>query len=108
MQELHSEVSSLVWTPADSWADSLLEQWGRWSRADHENIGYPKDQPFAIKARGGAPICDLIAEKVDAVLIGMSQASRSVIKAKYNAKEYVSPKIHLAVIREFANAYSCS
>lgn len=98
-------VDELIWTARDTWADAILEQWGRWSRSHKERIDYPSSQPFATKTGGGLPVSEDLAERAEAALRRMDAGWRAVLKTKYHNKGYMAPRTHLRAMREFADAY---
>ena len=95
------------WTPADMRIDFILQKWGEWARMNGPHIGYPKSQPFAVRARGREPISDELAEKAEAALCKIDYNYMFVLKGYYYMGRHNSfrESLLLKSIREFGNAY---
>ena len=96
-----------VWTPSDMRIDFILQKWGEWARMNGPDIGYPKSQPFAVRARGREPISDELAEKAEAALCKIDYNYMFVLKGYYYMGRHNSfrESLLLKSIREFGNAY---
>lgn len=97
-----------VWTPRDMRADFILTEWGAWSRTTGgEGLGYPKNQPFAITARGREPVSDELALKVEHALRNTKPKAVVIIKQYYFDRDSNSIGLDalLSSIRDFINAF---
>lgn len=105
--ESHAVDERLVWSAADSRANSLLCMWRDWARADPNRLDYPGAQPFAVVPGGKMTISDGLAEKIDAAVTKMPFRSRAVILDCYleGRADKHGPVTHLAAVRAFLMEY---
>lgn len=79
-----------------AWVDNVLAQWGEWSRrADDAGIGYPSQTVeyrlmregagASIRSTAGPRLLSTpeVVERVEAVIVKMSERHRAVVKARY-------------------------